>query len=549
MYPICGKLTVGSGEVLLFGVDGGAKEADSGPLSFFHKTNGYLSLPLEAGTPHLTMNTGAALALENCGPAASGAYFWVVRTPPTETMADVLSVPSPTLSGTAATGLGTPDGLSIYEFTSTGDLALTGGSSMAIYWMHCPDLGSGLVLGADLDANGAPAIPDGDLPLLYDEDITGGLQEGDLVNTYGRSSKVPVAKPGDSGSGDEPGGPSDSDSGSGPSLGATPPDVAAAPASDEAAAACVESMAAISDYISCRMCDVKGNCDDPFLSVIYGRRHGGERSGLAHRSRIGGLVGGLDFISKCSSGALIRYGLACSVSRSDGDISGPAAGHGKHTRHDALFANLFASYENFSDGNMKTNVGIMVGIGRGSTVASRLDSSDNYFRTKFSGTNFHAGLELVRNTFRLGMWQVGPYASVAYNHVRQNAHAEVTTATSGAISMPRTKFNFIDSTIGFNFELEIHHPCDGDRRIRLFARAGWHSLPFHAASKVTATRLTPSPDTFVPTFSHGVRNTLALSSGVRMKLSKHLELSTTLSAQIGKHFRNVNLNSSLGYSF
>ncbi|MDR0595406.1 MAG: autotransporter domain-containing protein, partial [Puniceicoccales bacterium] len=324
--------------------------------------------------------------------------------------------------------------------------------------------------------------------------------------------------------------------------------------------------AVVQNCLSCRLCDVKGNGNDPFLQVFGGYGKRGEISDLSYNCATYGILLGEDFVKQLGDSAFLKLGGAVSFAHNNVKFSGKGAENGKKGEQNILFGNLFGAYEGFGEENLKTDINALIGFGYSRNRVRRTDVGNNKFDVKFPSTDFNVSCELVKNFFHLGNAQVGPWMKVVYNHIAQKKYAE-----SEGIGMSKSRFNYLNTTLGINLEWEFSNASDEyeeqklsdassgepakqepndirdeERRLRLFAKFGWECQPIRSRSGYTVTF---NGDQFEPNFGNGNKHFFVAVCGFRYKLSTHFEISSNVAGRITGDDRCFNVNAGLGYSF
>jgi outer membrane autotransporter protein len=154
--------------------------------------------------------------------------------------------------------------------------------------------------------------------------------------------------------------------------------------------------------------------------------------------------------------------------------------------------------------------------------------------------------ECIKNITRANEWQLGPWFSLAYNHICQKGYKEAGMQGSAA-SMSGVSFDNIDTVLGLNFEREFHNRRVEGRRLRLFAKAGWRCNPKHSHSSCTAQ--IGGYDPFTPLLGGKTKHFFTATVGVRNKINDRVDLTANLSAIANRHYSYVNFSVGAGYSF
>ncbi|MDR0679963.1 MAG: autotransporter outer membrane beta-barrel domain-containing protein, partial [Puniceicoccales bacterium] len=337
----------------------------------------------------------------------------------------------------------------------------------------------------------------------------------------------------------------------------------------------VNAAEVVQNCIDCRLCDVKGNGNDPFLQIFggYGKRD--KISDLGYDCATYGILLGEDFMKQLGDSAFLKLGGAVSFAHNNVKFSGNGAENGKKGEQNILFGNLFGAYEGFGEENLKTDINALIGFGYSRNKVRRTDASNSKFDGKFPSTDFNVSCELVKNFFHLGNAQVGPWMKVTYNHIAQKEYAESgdenNQENSKNLSMSKSRFNYLNTTLGINLEWEFSNAgdeCeeqklsdanngepakqelndikDEERRLRLFAKFGWEYQPIRSRSGYAVTF---DGSQFEPNFGNGNKHFFVAVCGFRYKLSTHFEISSNVAGRITSDDRYFNVNAGLGYSF
>jgi uncharacterized protein with beta-barrel porin domain len=303
-------------------------------------------------------------------------------------------------------------------------------------------------------------------------------------------------------------------------------------------------VSSVQNIISGRLCDVKGNTDDPFVQIFGYHQHGDETRGVGHRTDGWGALFGLDFTKELKCGGQLKYGAILSFGRSEIRFFGSAIGRSKATDQTLTFGGVFGAYENFNDKGLKTNYNLTIGFGHGTNDLRRTDSGNNSFSAKYDSNSFYIHLEGVRNVCRYRDIQIGPWATLSYTRMWDKAYEESGPATP--MSMSSTHRDFLHMTLGISLEKEIHYVENPHRNMKLFARIGWECEPVRSQSFAIGYVGT---NPFTPSKKGGSRNALVLIGGVRKKLSEHVEVSGSLLGRFSNKDRLFAASATIGYSF
>jgi hypothetical protein len=307
----------------------------------------------------------------------------------------------------------------------------------------------------------------------------------------------------------------------------------------------VSGMAAMQDGIRCRLHDIKGNGDDPFIR-IFGTHEHSEGDGSGFNANTYGMLIGLDFVSELKNSALIRYGATIGYYRTDADFSNDLLSSEKHSKQNMFYGGLFAGYESFNSKQLKTNLMLSAGCGFMDNKMLRIDGRGRQFDGSFTGNNRYATCEITKNLLRICGIQFGPWVAVSYNHVHNKGYRELGIAAI-AIELSKVDFTFVDATIGLNAEKEFHSQSDPEKRFRLFSKIGYiyRAVASHSSC---AARLGHG-EAFSPTVIFGTRGAATISGGFRAKINKNVEIIGSIGGEIARNRSYFSASAGCGYSF
>jgi uncharacterized protein with beta-barrel porin domain len=165
--------------------------------------------------------------------------------------------------------------------------------------------------------------------------------------------------------------------------------------------------------------------------------------------------------------------------------------------------------------------------------------------------------EIVKNVWRSGDWQLGPWVFVKYNHITQNAYsdeADNPLAVGQPEHGPKCTFDFLDTIFGLNLEYEsvkkyddgemdARFGSDNDRPSwRFFLKGGYGIQPIRKGSagddamEVAVVRYPP-------------KHYWTVSAGFRRKFDAHWELNGTCNGTFANKFSRYIASLALGYTF
>lgn len=318
-------------------------------------------------------------------------------------------------------------------------------------------------------------------------------------------------------------------------------------ASAEIAKSILDTNQMISSGLNSILLSVKGNGNDPFLTVLGARSHQDEISGFGYKNDIWGIMLGEHYTWDLGHERYLRAGALASYSKSDVNFFGSGTSNGKRAQQDMYIGGIFSSWESFNMHHLKTNANLLVGLNYSRNKTHRIDDGDIFYRGDFDSTDLFVTLDGVKNLLHIGNWQTGPYASVTYNRVHQQGYTERANNMTNAVKLSSINQNLLDFILGWSVQKEWQHFKNTDKRIRTYACAGWHCQPIRSHSTGTAYISDMKP--FTPKFGYTERNSFFAQLGFRNKLTQHLEWYANYAADISGNYRYQNLNLGLGYTF
>jgi hypothetical protein len=503
--PMGGRLTLNEGDTLIFHVDsrksdpavaGSMGNGDDDTFEFV-KSYVWVDNDVEGG---IVFN-GGKLAIVNEDPDCAGqlpanADFWLVRSGPSQQGANVQRLFASDLTLAQATG----------ESEGAAESSTT-----PMAWQ---------VSGDDIYASEINDYAQWDAPLdiyLFDSEMSSGLYVG--------TGEAPRH--------------------------AIPTQFAERHANAELASVTVNSTTVLKNNIEERMNNVKGNGNDPFLTLLYGNFHQDETNGFGYGSDFVGIGGGLDWMHHFSGEKYLRLGVTLGYLSGSTDFFGSASGRGKHVSHGVCSGAIFAAYETFGKNNLKTDINLFAGISHSRDKMSRVDSSGHAFRGIMKANSQFIQLEITKNMLLFRGVQIGPWCHASYNHVAQGSYKEsATSGESGSQSVSKVRHNFLDTIIGVNVEKEFQDKSNPASRFRTFLKMGWccQAMRKHSSAAVQFD-IPQLQGVYPPSFGYPSRNSLALVAGFRKKFNEHVDLLCSWHASFSKNARNNILSATLGYTF
>ncbi|MDR1255622.1 MAG: autotransporter outer membrane beta-barrel domain-containing protein [Puniceicoccales bacterium] len=332
--------------------------------------------------------------------------------------------------------------------------------------------------------------------------------------------------------------------------GSRPSELAQSHANGELATTTTASTLMVQDAIATRFTDVKGNGNDPFLLAVAGHTHQGEIGGFGYSSDLYGLTGGADYLCNLQGERYLRLGTALGYIRGDTEFNGAASGLKKTARQNMYSLALFGAYEAFDPQNLKTNVNFYTGLGYNSNRLFRVDANSHAFGAKLKSNSAFFSFEVTKNLCAWQGTQFGLWLKADYNHIKQKGYSE--TSPNGGTEcshVSKMNFNFLTTILGINVEKEIDHPSRPDRRLRLYAKAGWSCQAVREHSKGVAWIEGLQSGNFTPTLGFPSRHAAVFVAGFRNKLNAHWDIIGQWNAHFSKDQSSNIFSLGTGYSF
>ena len=212
------------------------------------------------------------------------------------------------------------------------------------------------------------------------------------------------------------------------------------------------------------------------------------------------------------------------------------------------FGGIFGSYEDHDISDLRTNLSVIVGGGRFKNKTWTRITNDGKVRAKFNSSDFHASADFVKNMINVGNsgFHCGPWMALSYNHIHENGHDVVCNGDDVA-AVSSTRFDFLDTTLGINFEKNISYGPERNISGRIFAKAGWFCRPVRSHSSCTIRA--DGVDPVNSEFRFSDRNAAIVSGGFKFEFNKKWELSAGVTSRIAKYHWLINGNAVVGYSF
>ena len=285
-----------------------------------------------------------------------------------------------------------------------------------------------------------------------------------------------------------------------------------------------------------------------FFSIFGEHGHQDKVSGLGYNYNLYGFTVGGRLAKYLQSGASIKFGIFGSVSDNTTKYCGDRSHLGMRNNQKMYFGGIFGSYEDYDISDFRTNLSIVIGGGRFKNKTWTRITNDGKVRAKFNSSDFHASADFVKNMINIGNsgFHCGPWMALSYNHIHENGHDVVCNGENIA-AVSSTRFDFLDTTLGINFEKNISYSPEKNISGRIFAKAGWFCRPVrsHSSCTIRADGIDPVNSEF--RFSD--RNAAIVSGGFKFEFNKKWELSASITSRIAKHHWLINGNAVVGYSF
>jgi outer membrane autotransporter protein len=307
------------------------------------------------------------------------------------------------------------------------------------------------------------------------------------------------------------------------------------------------------ESLSQHLTDVKGNGDDPFLTVFGGHEHLDidADSGFGSSANYYGLLLGEDWVRPLGSNYL-RFGTVTGYCSGKMDFTGPSvSGNGsKSAKCKNYFWTFFASYESFDAQQLKSNLLATLTGGIGHNDLSRTDNDQHRFNAKFTDSNITFTLDGIRSLFRWNGVQVGPWAGIRCGHIHQNDYVESRPGTlTNCAEMGSMNSDSIRTVLGLNAEKEIYYGSAANgRHFRLHGKLGWQCGAIRHHSDATGKIYAAGIEDFTANVGYGKRNALLVSAGFRNKLNDHWEVRGNWNGSFAEDATRNSANLSLGYS-
>ncbi|MDR0742024.1 MAG: hypothetical protein LBE98_01000 [Puniceicoccales bacterium] len=320
----------------------------------------------------------------------------------------------------------------------------------------------------------------------------------------------------------------------------------------ELAALTVTAHNLLTNAISDRLTRVKGCLADPFIYAIYGHAHQDELTRRGYRSNMGGFVLGADNVWDFPNERYIRIGAAFGYVHGKTKFSDSIVDAKESTKHDIYVVELFGAYEFFNDKQLKTNVGVTFGYGRGNdTLDLGANVSGTGSRdTKIKSDNFFAGIEFLKNLYAYKGCHFGLWLRANYNHVAQKEHEEMVTALMGMQHVSSVNHNFLTTVLGLNLEKEILDAEYADKRWLLSLRTGWECQALRKHSDATITFDNDfGGGKIKPVYGQPGKNAAIVILGISKKLNTNLSMVGSYTGRFNREISNHSLSCGAEYSF
>ncbi len=291
-----------------------------------------------------------------------------------------------------------------------------------------------------------------------------------------------------------------------------------------------------------RLSDVKGNGNDPFLSVIGGHLHQGQIDGIGYSVNVYGVAGGADKLLKLSQEKYLKLGVAIGYIYGDADFKGNLV-NTQTAKEDLYVASVYGAYESFDKKNLKTDINVFLGFGYGESRLKRVDSKSNVYSGTMKSHNESISIEFIKNLYAIHDVQIGLWLKMDYNHIHQRGYSEKGNK-SFAKSVSKANFDLLNTTVGVNIERELQNFSNEKSRLRLYMKAGWNCQPVRDSISGVVTNAS-----FVPNVSFGSRNTGVVAAGFREKFNEHWDMVGEWNGTFSRKQSDNVITLGLGYSF
>lgn len=487
-YPVDGKLTIGNGQTLVFGVDLNKKE--DGTLSVFNKTNGVLYLP---NTGQRLVLHGGMLAIDDAGrdgkvngvPAKTN--FYVIRTDYDET-ATLVKGFLDTRYTVATDPVNADNEVKLYKITKSDETSIvstdndeyTYWDGLHAYLMNDKKLGQGIVIGT------------GDVPAVK--------KSTDYAKDF---------------------------------------------ASEELAAIDEKIMSDIQkQVIDSEMCSYD---QDPFIMVLGGHGHQDEILGYGYDYDKYGVVIGHDFVKELSNGGNWKYGVMVGFCHTDIDFFGNATSTSKRAKKDIYNCGVFGMYKNENANHMHTRFHVFGGFAYVENEMSRVDINNAHFNAKFDSNDINVSAEFTKGMIKLCGLEVGPWAGVTYNRIHQKSYHE--NGGRNAASLDSVNFDMLDTILGLHAEKIFLHKENDKKYLHLVLRAGWKCQAIRSHSHCLARLDDAGIAPFVPVFGYADKHSGILYCGLKNKISDNISISGGIGSTISHDHWNISGHIALNYYY
>ena len=285
-----------------------------------------------------------------------------------------------------------------------------------------------------------------------------------------------------------------------------------------------------------------------FFSPFGEHGHQDKVSDLGYDYNLYGFTAGCSISKYLQSEARISVGIFGSFSGNTTKFCGEKSRLGMRNNQKMYFGGIFGSYEDHDISDLRTNLSAIVGGGRFKNKTLTRITDGGKVRAKFNSSDFHASADFVKNMINIGNsgFHCGPWMALSYNHIHENGHNVVCNGENIA-NVSSTRFDFLDTTLGINFEKNISYGPERNISGRIFAKAGWFCRPVRSHSSCTIRA--DGVDPVNSEFRFSDRNAAIVSGGFKFEFNKKWELSAGVTSRIAKYHWLINGNAVVGYSF
>ncbi|MDR1595494.1 MAG: autotransporter outer membrane beta-barrel domain-containing protein [Puniceicoccales bacterium] len=296
-----------------------------------------------------------------------------------------------------------------------------------------------------------------------------------------------------------------------------------------------------------RLSRVKGSLNDPFIYAIGGHSNHREVGNLGHKDTSYGVVIGADYLSTMDDERYLRVGAILAYVRGKTTFSGDVAATDQSANHDHYTAALYGAYESFSEENLKTDISAVGGFSY-SKNKLHWTSADTGRSASVDAVDIFAKINFIKNVFSFSGCQCGPWLSAKYHHIRQEAYEERDILIN-PIRTDATNYDFIDTVVGLNLEVESGGDTSIDNTTKFTIRAGWNCQPLRKNSDYNVYIDGLQANGNYHNEEYGVKNSAIFLANVARKLNSNWTLTGTWVGRFSKDVSNNNFSIGAEYTF